>query len=723
MYESGNNNAAGTSPGIKDEVFWNFWEAGTSMLQRLCLRWMGGDVQETHDAMGAAMIRAYEAKETAPATQKSFFAWTARITRNICIDLGRGNRRHAHTSLSQEEMRNRSEPASQAGDPENDMVRREQMAHLLEALNNLPLRIRTPMVMRCFQDKPYSEIAQEIRVTDAHARKLVQQGRDRIRYDLSLPGPVDLAATLAPEAWILGLIGGEEQGSEFDSRPLFAVPTRMQKPDGTSNEEIVFVKDRPGRLDQKLVSLLRYVRRFTSGWKKKHELAEVYLLMGNQAEAIVCLEQVLRRQPHRIDHRLGLAHQLDAAGKSSEAAILLGQGSQYTRRYATQVHLQAWQAFYNGEITDGVNLMKHAVISEPVERSHHLSLGRMLLRSGRSFEAWEAAYEAMSLDNTDAEAIWLARTALRNAGATHLLAWLEDHLLASHSDSDLCMGISLRKRLRNPDASASELELMRKDIRHYGQVTRWSSEWADIKARYFWSRGKAMRCLSFVKQYAIDHEPCADAQLLLLRWYRRAGKYQSAASACPHILAKFHDQPQVLAEVLRCLTAAQADIAPAVKLAEQYPGHHLVAYTAANALLEAGELQKARRHLDKLTGLYPGHARGWLLKAKAEFLLGDLASAEADIRAAWNTPVMAWSPFLAAEAALVMGRLEEKRSGSAAAEEWREMAARIAGGEQLNHPALSYHFRSLALSALGDRKGASACKEKSIRAGIWFPEK
>jgi tetratricopeptide (TPR) repeat protein len=465
------------------------------------------------------------------------------------------------------------------------------------------------------------------------------------------------------------------------------------------------------------------VKKYSSGWKKRHELAEVHLLMGNQAEALKCLEQVLKRQAHRIDHRLQLAHLLHAAGKSSEAARILSAGLQHTRRAATRIHIQAWQSFYNGETEEGVNQMKHAVITEPAERNHLISLAKMLQLCGQNFGAWEVAQAALRLDHTDAEAIWLARTSLRQSGALTLLRGLEDHLAAYSQDTLLQMEISLRRKMGSADLNPAEFDQMRKDIRHFGQASRWSCEWAEVKARFFWKRGRISRCISFVRKYAADYETCVDAQLIMLRWLMRTGKYQSAATAAALLPGKFPDDLRVVTMALHCLTSAEADAATAFALTAQFDSHPVALQARAHSSLTAGDWQGALGSAIRLTAQYPDHTQGWLLKAKAEFLMGRYDSAKTSIRSCWNSPVMGWSPFLAAEAALLMGRILEHEAGSSAAEEWREMAARIASGEEKAHPALSHHYRSLALSALGDRKGAALFKEKSLEAGIWYPQK
>ncbi|NER00646.1 MAG: hypothetical protein F6K30_28785, partial [Cyanothece sp. SIO2G6] len=58
------------------------------------------------------------------------------------------------------------------------------------------------------------------------------------------------------------------------------------------------MRKKPTRQGQKLKTLIQYVQRYPSGWKKRLELAELRYEMGHWEEAILDFRWVLIRQPN-----------------------------------------------------------------------------------------------------------------------------------------------------------------------------------------------------------------------------------------------------------------------------------------------------------------------------------------------------------------------------------------------------------------------------------------
>lgn len=55
------------------------------------------------------------------------------------------------------------------------------------------------------------------------------------------------------------------------------------------------LKEKPTRLEQKFITLSKYVQNYPEGWKKRLELANLLYEMGNWQEAVAEYRQVIER--------------------------------------------------------------------------------------------------------------------------------------------------------------------------------------------------------------------------------------------------------------------------------------------------------------------------------------------------------------------------------------------------------------------------------------------
>jgi flagellar biosynthesis chaperone FliJ len=63
----------------------------------------------------------------------------------------------------------------------------------------------------------------------------------------------------------------------------------------------LFLSQKTTRQQQKLNTLSQYVQQYSSGWKKRLELADLLYEMGNWEQALEQYHQVIERQSHRLD--------------------------------------------------------------------------------------------------------------------------------------------------------------------------------------------------------------------------------------------------------------------------------------------------------------------------------------------------------------------------------------------------------------------------------------
>ena len=168
-------------------AFWMLWDMYKGHLYHLCLWHMGGIQEDAEDALSRAMLRALEKLPHNVCKIENFKAWLSKLTLNLCIDIHRERRRQMRRLESIEDSflgANDRAPVSKDS-LEERLISREVFAHVCNAVDGLPPRLREPFVLRFFQEMEYREIAECLILSPANVRKRIQQARDILRQELN----------------------------------------------------------------------------------------------------------------------------------------------------------------------------------------------------------------------------------------------------------------------------------------------------------------------------------------------------------------------------------------------------------------------------------------------------------------------------------------------------------------------------------------------------------
>ncbi len=171
----------------EEESFWLAWNTHREYLRRLSMIWMNVSVSDAEDALSDATIRAFEKYRENVAQITNERAWFARLLHNICIDIHRSNRRRNRLNDKVKEIIDIDVSAVETADqtPEAELMNSELGASVMTAINDLPEKIRAPLVMRLVKGEDYDYIAKTLGITNDNARKRVQQARAVLRRKLS----------------------------------------------------------------------------------------------------------------------------------------------------------------------------------------------------------------------------------------------------------------------------------------------------------------------------------------------------------------------------------------------------------------------------------------------------------------------------------------------------------------------------------------------------------
>jgi len=143
---------------------------------------MAGNLPDAEDALSVAMLNGCRAFSGHAIHNER--AWLTRVLHNACMDHYRNHKRYSMwpEATDPHDVEPIESPfTSRPRSPEDDLLGREQIAHLLLSLLSLPDTLLEPLVMRCFQDMAYADIAERLNLTNAAVRKRVELARKKMR--------------------------------------------------------------------------------------------------------------------------------------------------------------------------------------------------------------------------------------------------------------------------------------------------------------------------------------------------------------------------------------------------------------------------------------------------------------------------------------------------------------------------------------------------------------
>lgn len=173
---------ASARPRESFDRFWQVWAKHHDYLRKQSLKLMAGNLPDAEDALSVAMLNGHRAFSAHVIHNER--AWLTRVLHNACMDHYRNHRRYSKwpEQTDPREVEPIESPfAARPQSPEDDLLGREHVADLLVTLLSLPDTLLEPLVMRCFQDMAYSEIAERLNLTNAAVRKRVELARKKMR--------------------------------------------------------------------------------------------------------------------------------------------------------------------------------------------------------------------------------------------------------------------------------------------------------------------------------------------------------------------------------------------------------------------------------------------------------------------------------------------------------------------------------------------------------------
>lgn len=157
-----------------------------------------GDPDDSHDLALATWEKAQRAWDRRPVVAVEVKPWLFRIARNACVDELRRRQLVRWEPLDRRSGRDGDQPrvashadvlASDTHDPEREALRTERVAVVRQALNRLPGRYRTCLLLREAEGLSCEEIGAQLGLSSGAVRTTLCRARQRLRREyLALGG-------------------------------------------------------------------------------------------------------------------------------------------------------------------------------------------------------------------------------------------------------------------------------------------------------------------------------------------------------------------------------------------------------------------------------------------------------------------------------------------------------------------------------------------------------
>ncbi len=158
--------------------FWHLWLRHQPRLKKLSLKWMNYHQANAEDALTQAMIKAFGGFLRQPQKIKNIEAWLTTIVFRTCMDSHRKKKTYLRSVRKIQASYHLDDRVIESLESSNSEKSVSDLETLLEIL---PPRLKETAKLKFFLQWPYSEIAQQLNITQTNARKRVQQARAILR--------------------------------------------------------------------------------------------------------------------------------------------------------------------------------------------------------------------------------------------------------------------------------------------------------------------------------------------------------------------------------------------------------------------------------------------------------------------------------------------------------------------------------------------------------------
>lgn len=141
-----------------------------------------GNREDALDLAQETFLRAFKGLRSYD-PERPFAPWLFRIATNLCIDQAKKRRLQTVSLTVQDEMGQEMERvvADPTEEPGARVVAKEQEVELMRALQQLPEKFRTPLILRHIHHYTYEEIGEVMEIPPGTVKTWIYRGRSQLK--------------------------------------------------------------------------------------------------------------------------------------------------------------------------------------------------------------------------------------------------------------------------------------------------------------------------------------------------------------------------------------------------------------------------------------------------------------------------------------------------------------------------------------------------------------
>jgi len=157
----------------KEAEFQRFYAEVFPVLVRVVYRIMG-NMDAAEEICQEAFIRYYDRMDTIPDAEQGKF-WIIRVAKNLSLNY---EKRKGRERRAYERSYHEPKPVQESG--EDTTLRQEVAATVQGALNALPEKLRSVLVLKEYGDLSYKEIGSVLGISEGNVKVRVHRARERL---------------------------------------------------------------------------------------------------------------------------------------------------------------------------------------------------------------------------------------------------------------------------------------------------------------------------------------------------------------------------------------------------------------------------------------------------------------------------------------------------------------------------------------------------------------
>lgn len=166
-----------------DPDFGALFRAHERRVRQVC-RYLLGSTDEAEDAVQEVFLRVRQRYDQFDPA-RPFESWVVGVASHYCVDRLR-HRRRVSRLFGTDDVEGDT-VSSALGSPLDALLARERGRELRQAVADLPVKYRVPIVLAYFNELGYAEIAKLLGIERSHVAVLLFRGRQRLRQMLTAP--------------------------------------------------------------------------------------------------------------------------------------------------------------------------------------------------------------------------------------------------------------------------------------------------------------------------------------------------------------------------------------------------------------------------------------------------------------------------------------------------------------------------------------------------------